>query len=148
MTINNIKEAAEAAGITAIVSNSREKIETQLNRITGLEDLPLMLISWDLETKLEINEHGFLNNPSTSVVFLLMTKAEDTSKESHELAAQEMGELFQVFCIQLNNLLIKFNKINGPSLTNINFTLVPRHGLGRHSGIIGGFDMIGEITNC
>lgn len=148
MAISNIKEAAEAVGITAVVSNSREKIETQLNRLTGEEDLPLMLVSWDLETSLEINEHGYLDNPDTSVVVLLMTKAESKEKDDHEKAAEEMGELFQSFVINLNSILVKYNKENGPSVFNINFTLVPMHGMGKHSGIIGRFDMINKIVNC
>ena len=43
--ISNIKKAADNVGITAIITNSTEKIEVQLNKITSLEDLPLMLIS-------------------------------------------------------------------------------------------------------
>ena len=75
MTIADIKEAAKESGITAVITNSTERIETQLNKITGIEQLPIMLVSWDLETELTFDDNGFLNNPSTKVVLLLMTKS-------------------------------------------------------------------------
>ena len=55
----------------AVQKEMTGKIETQLNRITGHEQLPIMLVSWDLETTLTFDEHGFLNNPSTKIVLLL-----------------------------------------------------------------------------
>jgi len=146
--ISNIKKAAENSGITAVVSNSSEKIETQLNRITGIEDLPIMLVSWDLETELSFDENGHLNNPSTRVTLLLMTKAESREKADHEEAAEQMAFLFQEFIQKLNSSLVSFNRASGPGVTNIGHTLVPMHGMGKHSGIIGRFSMIGEINNC
>jgi len=146
--ISDIKKAASDSGITAIVSNARDKIETQLNRITGIEELPIMLVSWDLETTLEFDENGFLKNPSTKVVFLLMTKAESAEKNDYEEAAEEMAKLFQSFLVNLNSYLVRYNKEGGQNLTGITHTLVPMHGMGKHSGIIGGFNMINQITSC
>lgn len=148
MSISNIKGASEACGITAIISNSTEKIETQLNKITGVEELPIMLVSWDLEGQLEFDENGFLKNPSIGVVVLLMTKAENRIKEEYEEAAEEMALLYQKFLFSLNSLLVKYNKENGPSVTNINYTLAPMYGMGKHSGILGRFTMIDQIVNC
>ncbi len=148
MTIDSIKQVAEDSGITAIITNSNEKIETQLNRITGVENLPIMLISWDLQTTLTFNENGFLNNPSTNVVLLLMTKSEQRTKEEFEISAQEMASIFQIFVQKLNSYLVKYNTSGNQPLSNINYTLVPVHGLGKHSGILGKFTMIGEIINC
>ena len=147
--IQDIKTAAEAVGITAVITNSKEKLDTQLNKLTGVENLPLMLVSWDLSTTLEINEHGFLNNPVTDVVVLLMDKAQDTSKDEAENTAEAMAELYQKFIQNLYSQLIQYQKQEGQQmLTNITYTLVPSHGLGRHSGVMGRFTMQTGITNC
>lgn len=148
MAVSDIKNSSKAVGITAFVSNSREKIETQLNRITGAEELPIMLVSWDLETSLTINEHGFLNNPVTKVVVLLMTKAESREVVDHEEAAEQMASKFQQFLSNLNSSLVRYNLTDGPSVTDISWTLVPMHGMGKHSGVIGSFSMINKIENC
>jgi len=147
--IGDIKLAGEEVGITTLVTNSNEKIETQLNRITGFEQLPIMLVSWDLDTSLVFNSNGFLKNPSTKVVCLLMSKAEDTSKDEMEETANEMGVLFQQFCQKLYERLVPYQK-EGPEniLTEIGYKLVPKHGAGKHSGIMGRFTMATEIINC
>lgn len=147
--IADITIAAEAVGITAVISNSNEKIETQLNRITGIESLPIMLVSWDLETTLEFNDNGFLKNPSTNVVCLLMDKARDTTKEEAENTAETMGALFQGFIQNLRSLLVVYQLGETEDiLSNITYTLAPKHGLGKHSGVLGRFTMMTEISNC
>ena len=148
--IADITIPAEAVGITAVITNSKEKIETQLNRITGIEDLPLMLISWDMESTIDFDEHGFLTNPVTNVVALLMDKAEDTMKETAEATAEAMGLLYQSFLVKLRNQLIQYQKVQGQDMvTDISYTLVPKHGLGKHSGILGRFTMQSQIVdNC
>lgn len=148
--IADINIAAEACGITAVITNSKEKIETQLNRITGIENLPLMLISWDMESTIDFDEHGFLTNPVTNVVALLMDKAEDTAKETAEATAEAMGLLYQSFLVKLRNQLIQYQKVQGQDMvTDISYTLVPKHGLGKHSGILGRFTMQSQIVdNC
>ena len=148
--IADINAAAEACGITAVITNSKEKIETQLNRITGIESLPLMLISWDMESTITFDDHGFLTNPVTNVVALLMDKAEDTMKETAEATAEAMGLLYQKFLVELRKQLIQYQKVQGQDMVSaISYTLVPKHGLGRHSGILGRFTMQSQIVdNC
>jgi hypothetical protein len=148
--IADITIAAQAVGITAVVTNSREKIETQLNRITGIENLPLMLVSWDMESTIAFDDNGFLTNPVTNVVALLMDKAEDTSKDEAEATAEAMGLLYQRFLIELRKQLIQYQKVQGADiLSEISYTLVPKHGLGKHSGILGRFTMQSQIVdNC
>ena len=147
--IQDIKTAAESVGLTAVITNSRDKIETQLNRITGVEDLPLMLVSWDLETTISFNEHGDLENPSTKVVVLVMDKASDTSKEEAENTAEDMAALFQKFTKALYDQLIQYQKvIGGEMITDVGYTLAPQHGLGKHSGVLGRFTMQTAIVNC
>lgn len=147
--ISDIKVAAEAVGITAVITNSKEKIETQLNRITRIEELPLMLVSWDLETTISFNEHGFLDNPVTNCVVLLMDKAEDTSKDEAENTAEAMATLYQQFMQSLYNQLIKYQKVEGEDmLSDISYTLAPQYGLGKHSGVLGRFTMETGIANC
>ena len=147
--IQDIKTAAESVGLTAVITNSRDKIETQLNRITGVEDLPLMLVSWDLETTISFNEHGDLENPSTKVVVLVMDKASDTSKEEAENTAEDMAALFQKFTKALYDQLIQYQKvIGGEMISDIGYTLAPQHGLGKHSGVLGRFTMQTAIANC
>ena len=129
--IQDIKTAAESVGITAVITNSKERIESQLNRITGVEDLPLMLVSWDLETTITFNEHGDLNNPIT------------------ESTAEGMATLFQQFVKALYSQLIPYQKQIGTEiLSDIGFTLAPQHGMGKHSGILGRFSMQTAIANC
>ncbi len=140
--IADLRLAAEAVGITAIITNSNEKIETQLNRVTGVEDLPIMLISWDLQTSLQFNEHGFLGNPITNVVLLLMDKPEDRTKDVAESTAEGMATLYQQFIQSLYSRLVQYQKVEGEQmLTDISYTLVPKHGLGKHSGVMGRFTM-------
>lgn len=147
--IQDIESAGEAVGITTIITNSNERIETQLSRITGFEDLPIMLVSWDLETELTFNSHGFLNNPSTKVVCLLMDKAEDNSKLERESSANRMGALFQSFIQELYNRLTLVQQISQENiLTGISYKLVPKHGAGKHSGIMGRFTMETAVSNC
>ena len=148
--IADIKTAAEAVGITAVITNSKEKIETQLNRITRIEELPLMLVSWDLESTIDFNEHGFLTNPVINCVVLLMDKADDTSKDEAENTAEEMALLYQSFCKALYSQLVQYQQVQGQEmLTNISYSLAPQYGLGKHSGVLGRFTMQSQsVDNC
>lgn len=149
MIIDEINTAAKAVGITAVITNSTEKIETQLNRISRIEQFPMMLVSWDMESTLEFDENGFLNNPKTKIVLLLLTKAEDTSKREAEIAAEQMALKYQEFVQKLFGQLVKYQRTRiEPALTDIGYTLVPIHGAGKHSGILGRFTMSSEIVNC
>lgn len=148
--IEDIKNAAEAVGITAVITNSDSKIETQLNRITRHEDLPLMLISWDLVTTLSFNDlTGFLNHPSVQVTCLLMDKAESTEKELKEATAEKMGVLFTEFIQELYGEIVSYQtEVATPPISGAQFTLVPSHGAGKHSGILGSFTMKARIRKC
>lgn len=143
-----IEQAAANVGITAFITNSDERIETQLNRLTGIENLPILLISWDIETNLTFDDHGFLNNPTSSIVCLLMTKAIDTSKNEMEKSAEEMGVLFQRFIQELHSQLIPYQRAGQNPITGANYKLVPNHGAGKHSGVLGRFIMSIEVNNC
>lgn len=146
--VREIQTAASNVGITTFITNSNERIESQLNRITGIEDLPIMLISWDFDTTLSFDEHGFLDNPSTKIICLLMTKAEDTTHKEYEKSANEMGNLFQVFVQELYSVLIPFQKVGNAPVTEIGYQLVPKHGGGKHSGILGRFTIASKVINC
>lgn len=148
--IDIIKTAADTVGITAVVTNSDQKLQTQLNRLKDEADDPMALISWDLTTSLTFNDNGFLNNPTTPVVMLLMTKADSAEKEERERAAEKMGTLFTSFIQELRNNLVQYNRshINSGLITGAQFQLVPKYGIGKHSGIIGRWTMISGLDNC
>jgi hypothetical protein len=140
--LKEIKQVGEDLGITVIITSSKEKIETQLNRIVMREVMPVMLISWDIKIKLEFNSSGGFKNPTTTPKILLLDKAEDTSKASQEKTADDMALLFQSFLLNLNNYMTANSNAFGQSLTNIKFQFVPNYGAGKHSGIIGDFDLL------
>ena len=144
-----IESAAKKVGITALITNSERKIETQLNKLTGVEDLPIMLVSWDYETTLSFDENGFLNNPVTNIVCLLMTKADSKVKSDMEEAAEKMGFLFTGFIRELNNILKLTTRDGSNGLEDISYINSPFYGLGKHSGILGRFTMKTQIIdNC
>jgi len=147
--ITKIKEAAESVGITAVITNSTEKIEVQLNRITSQADLPIMLVSWDMDIKMTFNEHGFLDNPTVDVVCLLMGKPEDTTKDEAESMATEMHYLYMQFVQNLRGLLSPtLTNYAGEPLSAVGSKLVPKHGAGKHAGILGRFTMAAPVKNC
>ncbi len=137
MIVQLIKESAEKFGIGAVITNSDVKIETQLNNITRAEDLPIMLISWDIVTQLNFDKNGFLQNPVSPITALLMTKAESLKKEDMEEASQRMGNLFIYFIQDLNQRLVPFNKdTTTQPITGASFTNLPVYGMGKHSGVL------------
>ena len=148
--IADIRDAAEAVGITAVITNSDARIETQLNRLTRHEDLPLMLISWDLVTNITIDSiTGFLNHPTVNVTCLLMDKAETTEKELKEATAEKMGVLFTEFIQELHSTIVSFQTENTVApISGAQYTLVPSHGAGKHSGVLGSFTMKARIRKC
>lgn len=147
--LKDIEEAATAVGITAFITNSTEKLETQLNRLTDIDQLPIMLVSWDIVTDLVFDENGFLQNPSAQITLLLMDKAEEKTKDNMQSTSEEMAKLFQQFIQKLYQGLIKYQRNTGTNiLSGIQFTLVPTHGSGKHSGVLGRFTMSGEIVPC
>lgn len=147
--IDFIESAATSVGITTFITNSTEKIETQLNRLTRLEDLPIMLISWDYDVTLAFNVNGFLDNPTANIVCLLMDKAEDTSKIEAEETSKRMGSLYKKFIIKLDELLTPITlRADRGTVWGITYKHVPKHGAGVHSGVLGRFTMIDRVVNC
>ena len=147
--LQTIKDTAEAVGIVAIVTNSKEQLETQLNKITREEQDPIMLITWDIITKLSFDINGFLQNPPASIVALLVSKPEDNTKDEAEKVAVEMGELFKTFIQALYSALIPVQTSSiEPPVTEISYQLVPQHGAGKHSGVLGRWVMKTAVINC
>ena len=147
--LQTIIDVAESVGIVAIVTNSKEQLETQLNRITRDEQDPIMLITWDITTNLNFDINGFLENPSSKIFSLLLSKPEDTTKDEAEKVAVEMGSLFQVFLQALYSTLAPLQRSSTPApITEASYKLVPQHGAGKHSGVIGEWTMRTSVTNC
>lgn len=148
--IDIIKTTATEVGITATVTNSDAKLQVQLNRLKDEANDPLALITWDLTTTLTFDKNGFLQNPTTPVTMLLMSKANSTEKEDREAKAEEMGDLFTTFIQSLRNNLVQYNRNfdNTNLITGMGYQLVPAYGLGKHSGVIGRFTMISGLNNC
>jgi hypothetical protein len=161
--IQLIKDAATAVGIAAVITNSTEKIETQLNSLTHSEekgdsknpntvtrvtDLPIMLISWDIDTELNFSINGTLDNPLSLITALLMKKASNLEKTVLEDASVEMGGLFQVFIQELYERLVPFQRSSTSPITNCTYKLVPRYGLGKHSGVLCKWKMKTQLDVC
>ena len=146
--IQNIIDAASAVGITTFVTNSKERIETQLNSLTKNADLPIMLVSWDITTRLEFNTNGDLENPLADIVALLVSKPDDLKKDTKLEVAEEMAVLFTAFIQQLYTDSVLFQLNGGSPVTNASYKLVPQHGAGMHSGVLGRFTLSGEIVRC
>lgn len=148
MIVPFIKASAEACGIGTVITNSEDRIETQLNSLTREENQPIMLVSWDISTELNFDINGFLNNPSSNITALLMKKASDLTKDDMETTSQEMGALFQVFIQNLYQRLIPFQRSNEPAITQATFQLVPRYGMGKHSGVLCKWVMRTDLNVC
>lgn len=146
--INLIKQAATECGIGLVVSNSDKSIETQLNSLTTADNAPIMLISWDIDTTLSWDENGFLENPESKITALLMSKAIDLTKVSMEDESIRMGSLFQVFIQNLYSKLIPFQKSNIKPISGASYLLVPKHGSGKHSGVLCKWNMRTVISVC
>lgn len=145
--IGYIQQAAESCGISTVITNSEERIETQLNSLTKEEGMPIMLVSWDIDTTLNFDSNGFLENPTSNITALLMKKAPSLTKDDMEEASQEMGRLYQVFIQKLWSILIPLQGSISPPITNANYKLVPKHGAGRHSGVLCKWNMRTDISN-
>ena len=146
--IQNIKDAAKESGISAVFTNSEQKHETQLNSLTREEGAPVMLISWDFDTSLTFDIHGFLENPSVIITALLVGKADTLDKETMEAKSEEMGNLFQVFIQKLYTILVSLQKNLTVPITNATYKNVPNHGAGRHSGVLAKWNMRTQVSNC
>jgi len=145
--IEYIKKVAEDLGINLIITNTQESVETQLNRLVGIESLPAMLISWDIETTITFDEDGLPDNPVSNIVCLLVTKPEDRTKREHQDDALDMANLFIKFIVELHQELLPRQRNNVvPPIQNATYTLAPSYGKGKHSGVLGRFSMETPIT--
>lgn len=144
--IQYIKQAAIDSGISSVITNSEEKIETQLNSLTKDVNTPIMLISWDIDTDLNFDDNGLLENPLSVITALLMTKASDMKKESMEAGTDSMAFLYQVFLQKLYKILVPLQRSSGSPITEASYKRVPNHGAGKHSGVLCRWTMKSEIN--
>jgi len=161
--IQLIKDSADAVGIAVVITNSDTAIETQLNALTHKTekgdplnpttitrgtDLPIMLISWDIDTTLNFNTNSFLDNPDSKVVALLVKKASDLKKDTLEAASVEMGVLFTQFIQDLYSRLIPYMRTTTTPITGAGYKLVPKYGSGKHSGVLARWNMKTGLDVC
>ena len=137
--LTELKTVAEGLGITLVILESDKAIDNQLNRIARIEQLPIMLSSWDLDVALEFDENGWLKNPTVDVTLLLVTKANTLEKANLELEAENMGKLFIQFIKNLKDYLVLNTNVKQNPITGISFTYVPSFGASKHSGVLGNF---------
>lgn len=146
MIIKNLKAASKAVGIHAFITNSTEGIETQLNRLTRQEDLPIMLVSWDIQGDVSFDDNGFINNPDINFTCLLLTKPEDKDKQVAEDCAEAMASLYLTFLQELANMQRPQLRTSAFPVSKASFQLVPKHGVSSHSGVMGKFTVKGALN--
>lgn len=134
--IDFINDSAKECAITTVILNSDTAIETQLNNITKIEDLPIMLISWDIDFNLTFDVNGILENPVVPIVALLMTKSSTLEKVDFEKRAFDMGVIFTKFIQNLYKRLAPLQRNGLPAITNATYKIIPKHGMGKHSGVM------------
>lgn len=148
--IAQIQEAAVNVGISTFITNSEDKIDIQLSRLTRDENKPTMLVSWDIDVNLSFDDNGFLENPSANIVCLLMSKPVDPTKNQAEITSNSMARKFEEFIQELWRIQSPLMRSKGEKpLTNVTYKLVPVHGVGKHSGVLGKWTMRNSLTiNC
>ena len=139
--LKELKAAAEEVGFSIIIATSDRNINDQLNRIVREADLPLALVSWDLDINVSFDNNGLMNNPTTSVTLLLIDKAESLEKIELEEKAEQMGDLFIRFIKNAKNYMTTNTNVKEQPITDISFTYVPSYGSGKHSGVLAKFTM-------
>ncbi len=137
--LTDLKAVALATGFTIIIAKSDTTVKDQLNRITKLEELPIALITWELNVNVEFDDGGRLMNPKTQITMLLVDKATDLSKDNMELKAEEVGNLFIKFMRNYRTHLFNNTNVKQNPITGISFTYAPSFGAGKHSGILARF---------
>lgn len=139
--LKELKAAAEEVGFSIIIATSDRNIQDQLNRIVREQDLPLALVSWDLDVNVTFDDNGLMDNPTTTVTLLLIDKAESLEKIELEEKAEEMGDLFIKFIKNAKDYMTTNTNVKEQPITGISFTYVPSYGAGKHSGVLGKFTM-------
>jgi len=137
--LSNLKLASLQAGFATHIAQSERDINSQLSRIVREGQLPLALVSWDLNVDLAFNASGHLENPTTKVTMLLVDKALTLDKDDLEAKAEEMGELFIKFIRSYKDYLVTNTNVKQDAVTGISFTYVPSYGAGKHSGVLATF---------
>lgn len=148
MIIDTIKVVAASVGITTVILNSDENIKTQLNRLTSVEDLPIMLINWDLEKIITFGDFGMMNDPVAKIDFLLLGKVNTTANEPNYQTAESMSALFYDFIQTLYYEVKRSSKTNVEPITNISLKLQIKLDSHKHSGVLGHFDIIENLFAC
>lgn len=143
-----IIKAAKEAGIAAFISDSENKLETQLNTLTRQGDDAIMLVSWDINTTLIFDEHGFLDNPESDITALLLGKTDSLTKDQFQAKSDAMGDLFIKFIKILRDDLVAVQVTTNAPITAISYIAVPKYGMGKHSGILAKWTMKTKIVNC
>jgi hypothetical protein len=139
--IDQIEQAAVNVGISTFITNSEDKIDIQLSRLTRDKNKPTMLVSWDIDVNLSFDSSGFLENPSANIVCLLMSKPKNTTKVTAEETSKSMALKFEQFIQELWKILSPKMKAQTPPLSNVTYKYVPIHGAGKHSGVLGKWTM-------
>ena len=145
--LKDLKAASLEVGFSTIIATSEKNIKDQLNIITRTENLPLALVSWDIEKRIEFDESGFLKNPTTDITMLLVDKAESLEKIELEKTSEEMGDLFIKYIKNLKNYLTQRTNVKQGPITGISFTHVPKFGAGQHSGVMAKFNVQLNLNN-
>jgi len=147
MIFEVIEFVALGCGISLFETNSKEAIETQLNRLTRKSEAPIMLVSWDVSGTVEFNSDGILTNPMFSVSCLLLTKPNDRAKEKAESSSKDMQVLILKFLRKLNDLQRPKMVSVGNAVTSIKISFVPMYGIGKHSGVLCTFDVKDDVKS-
>jgi len=145
--LQELKTVATSSGFTLHIAESDKKIEDQLNRITKVADLPIALSSWDIDISLTFDEIGRLENPTTSITMILLSKASTLLKQDLEDKSEEMGALFITFIRNLKEYMVENTNVGVNPITNITFTYVPSFAASKHSGVLAKFSMQLPISN-
>jgi len=137
--LSNLKLASLECGFTTYIAQSDRDIQTQLNRIVREGQLPLSLVSWDLNVDLAFNASGHLENPKTKITMLLVDKSLTLDKDDLEAKSEEMALLFIKFIRSYKDYLVLNTNVKEDAVTAISYTHVPKYGAGQHSGVLATF---------
>lgn len=138
--LTELKASASAVGITVVIASSDQDINSQLNRITREENLPVALITWDVSVNLTFDSSGHLQNPDTKITMLVVDKANTTEKQDLENKSDEVANLFIEFIREYKRNLTDTTNVKENPITSISYTMVPSFGSGKHSGVLATFN--------
>ena len=139
--LKELKAAAKEVGFSIIIATSDRNIKDQLNTIVREQDLPLAMVSWDLDINIEFDNNGLMKNPTTDVTLLLIDKAESLEKIDLEKRAEKMGDLFITFIKNAKDYMTTNTNAKENPITGISFTYVPSFSASKHSGVLAKFKM-------